>query len=105
MEYQVIYITAGDESEARKIGQILVGEKLAACVNYFPVKSIYRWKGAVEESAETALIVKTRAKLGEKVIKRVKQLHSYEVPCAVSWKIEQGNPEYLDWIRESTEKE
>jgi periplasmic divalent cation tolerance protein len=103
MDYRSIYITAKDESEARKIAQALVSEKLAACVNYFPIKSVYRWNEKIEEAGETALIAKTRAELVERVIRRVKELHSYQVPCVESWAIENGNPEYLEWIKESTE--
>ncbi len=102
MEFRSIYITAKDEAEARKISQALVSENLAACVNYFPVRSIYRWKGNIEESDEVALIAKTRRELVDRVIARVKQLHSYEVPCVVSWIIENGNPDFLEWIREET---
>ena len=105
MEYRSIYITAKDEPEARKIGKALVGEKLAACVNYFPIRSIYRWQGNIEEAEEIAIIAKTRAELVDRLIRRVKELHSYEVPCTVSWIIEKGNPDYLEWIRESTEQE
>jgi periplasmic divalent cation tolerance protein len=104
MEYRSIYITVRDEAEAKKLGQILVWEKLVACINYFPIKSIYWWKGDVEEAKEVAVIAKTRAELVDKLIERVKQLHSYSVPCVVSWIIDKGNPDYLDWIRESTEQ-
>jgi periplasmic divalent cation tolerance protein len=103
MEFRSIYITIKDETEAKNISQILLREKLVACVNYFPVKSIYRWKGDIEEAGEIALIAKTRAELVDKVIARVKQLHSYSVPCVVSWIIDKVNPDYLDWIKESTE--
>jgi periplasmic divalent cation tolerance protein len=72
-------------------------------VNYFPVQSIYRWKGKIEDASEIALIAKTRAELVESVTRRVKELHSYQVPCVESWVIENGNPEYLEWIKESTE--
>jgi periplasmic divalent cation tolerance protein len=104
MEYRSIYIVAKDEIEAKNIIHFLIREKLVACVNYFPVKSVYWWKGNVEEAKEVALIAKTESKLVERVIERVKQLHSYEVPCVVSWVIEKGNPQYLEWIRESTEQ-
>jgi periplasmic divalent cation tolerance protein len=104
MEYRSIYLTVRDEAEARQIGQALVGEKLAACVNYFPIQSIYWWKGKVEENAEFALIAKTRADLVENVIERVKELHSYAIPCTVSWIIEKGDPSCLAWISESTEQ-
>jgi periplasmic divalent cation tolerance protein len=105
MEFRSVYITVKDETEAKKISQLLVREKLVACVNYFHVKSVYWWKDDVEESGEIALMAKTRLELVEQVITRVKQLHSYEIPCVISWIIDQGNPDYLDWIRESTEQE
>jgi periplasmic divalent cation tolerance protein len=104
MEFRSIYITAKDEIEARKIGLALVSERLAACVNYFPVKSIYRWQGSIEEASEMALIAKTSSQRVEPLIERVKQLHSYQTPCIVSWPIDEGNLPYLDWIKESTER-
>ena len=102
MQCHSIYITTKDEEEAKRIGKTLVEEKLAACVNIYPVESIYRWEGNIEEDIEAAMLVKTKAGLVEKVISRVRELHSYEVPCIVSLPIEKGNPEYLKWIEEST---
>ena len=102
MKYCVIYITTRDEAEAREIGRRLVEEKLAACVNFHPVQSVYRWEGGIEAGGEIALLVKTRAELAERVIERVKALHSYEVPDIVSLPIEKGYPPYLRWIEEST---
>ena len=102
MPYCSIYITAKDEDEARKIGKTLVKEKLAACVNIHPIKSIYRWEGGIEEEGEVAMLVKTKAELADEVIRRVKELHSYEVPCIVSLPIDKGYPDFLNWIKEST---
>ena len=101
-DYRSIYIVAKDEEEAEKITHFLIREKLVACMNYFPIKSVYWWKGDIEESREVAMIAKTRADLADRVIEQVKQLHSYEIPCVVSWIIEKGNPAYLAWIKEST---
>lgn len=102
MQYYLIYITTKDEEEARKIGKTLVVEKLAACVNIRPIESIYRWGGEIREESEIAMLVKTKAKLVDEVIKRVKELHSYEVPCIVSLPIEKGYPDFLKWINQST---
>lgn len=104
MEYRSVYITARDEPEARRLGHTLVWEKLAACVNYFPIKSIYWWNEKVEESAEVALIAKTRAELVDDVIKRVKELHSYQIPCTESWVIEKADPDCAKWVEESTQE-
>lgn len=74
--YKSVYITARDESEAEKIASTLVEEKLAACVNVFPIKSIYRWKGEIQREKEVAMLVKTKDELVDKIIKRVKELYS-----------------------------
>ena len=102
MGYYSIYIIAKDEEEAKRIGKTLIKEKLAACVNIHPIKSIYRWEGQIQEEDEVAMFVKTKSELANKVIKRVKELHSYEVPCIVCLPIEKGYPDYLKWIEEST---
>ncbi len=102
MPYCLVYTTTGDQAEAQKIGRTLVEEKLAACVNIHPIQSIYRWQGKIEEAREVAILVKTRAELADKVIERVKELHSYEIPDIISWPIERGYPDFLRWLEEST---
>lgn len=101
--FSIIYITAGDMAEARMIGRKLVEERLAACANIFPITSIFRWKGGIDEANEFGIIVKTRSDKVKEIEKRVKELHSYEVPCVVSFKIEEGSAQYLNWIDESVE--
>ncbi len=102
MQYRLVYITTKDEEEAREIGRVLVGERLAACVNIHPIKSIYRWEGEIEEADEVALLAKTRAHLIDMVVSRVREMHSYEVPCIISLPIEKGYPDFLKWIDRST---
>lgn len=106
MQYRIIYITTENEEEAARIGKKLVEEKLIACVNIIqPIRSIYREGPEIRDEKEVAMICKTRADLVDKVIKRVRELHSYEVPEIISLPIEKGWPEYLKWIDQSTEKE
>lgn len=102
--YKLIYITAATKKEAEKIAQILVKERLAACVNIFPIKSIYRWKGKIIKEREIALAVKSKGKLVKKIIKRVKEIHSYRVPEIISLPIEKGERKFLNWIDEETKK-
>jgi len=78
-----------------------VEERLAACANIFPINSIFRWKDNIEDAEEFGIIIKTKTIKVRDVEKRVKQLHSYEVPCIVSFKIGSGSEEYLKWIGES----
>ncbi|MFC1938682.1 divalent-cation tolerance protein CutA [Chloroflexota bacterium] len=101
-QYCLVYITTKDEEEAEKIGKALVSERLAACANLHPIKSIFRWQGQISQEDEVALLAKTKAELANEVISRVKELHSYEVPCVIVLPIEKGNPDFLAWLSQST---
>jgi len=100
----IVYITAKDLEEARKIGRSLVENKLAACINIFPkIENIYKWKGKITEDTEVALIAKTRKDRIDPLIKHVKSIHSYETPCIVSFDITAGNKDFLDWINDEVQ--
>ncbi len=100
--HRLVYVTTASKKEAENISRTLVEEKLIACANIFPIRSIYLWKEKVQKEEEVAMFIKTKAKLVDEVIKRVKELHSYEVPCIVSLTVEKGYIEFLKWIDEST---
>ncbi len=99
---KLMYVTVKNEEEAKEISTTLVEEKLVACVNMFPIKSIYRWQGKVEHSDEFGMIMKTKDELVEDVIKKVKELHSYEVPCVISFDVGKGNPSFIQWVNDLT---
>ncbi len=95
----VVLITVGSEQEARKIAELLVNARKAACVNIVPrVNSLFRWEGKIESARESLLLVKTRASLLPEIIALVKQAHSYEVPEIIALPIIDGSREYLKWL-------
>jgi len=103
MATRFIYVTTANSEQAKTIGETLVQERLVACANILaPMSSIYWWQGAIQRDTEAVLIAKTRAELVERVIARVKALHTYTVPCVVSLAIEQGNADFLGWIEAET---
>lgn len=103
MALSLVYITARDRAEARKIGSALVRERLAACVNILgAIESVYRWKDRVRNDREVALIAKTRAARVPALVRRVRALHSYEVPCVVALPIRGGNAAFLRWVESET---
>ena len=105
MSAHVIYVTAKDTEQAHAIGRTLVQERLVACVNIVaPVTSLYWWEGKVQEDQEAVMIAKTRADLVDAVIERVKTLHDYDCPCVVSWAIQAGNDDYLQWVANETRR-
>jgi periplasmic divalent cation tolerance protein len=102
--FYIVLVMAKDLAEARHIGERLVEERLVACANVVPgVDSTYRWKGKVERASEALLLMKTSSEKLDRLISRVKELHSYEVPEVLALPIERGSPEYLKWLKESLE--
>jgi periplasmic divalent cation tolerance protein len=104
MKFNLVYITAKDKDEARKIGGELVKERLAACVNILDnMNSMYWWEGKVQDDNEAVLIAKTKESLVKELITKVKSLHSYSCPCIISLPILDGNKEYLNWLEKETQ--
>ena len=98
-EISIVFVTAGNEEEAAKIGRTLVKERLGACANIVPrVRSIYRWKGEIYDEQECLIIIKTRTSLFPALEKRVKELHNYEVPEIISFPVARGLPQYIEWV-------
>ncbi len=100
---KLIYCTTADVMEARKIANMILEEKLAACVNIFPeVESIYRWKNRIETDKETALFIKTIDEKVATTIKRIQELHSYDVPEIIVVPLVDGLKDYFDFLKQET---
>ena len=98
-----IYVTTGSMEEARTIGNKLVSDRLAACVNIIDnVSSMYWWEGEIQDDKEVILIAKTKESLVPELVEKVRSMHSYSCPCIVSLPILNGNRAFLDWVVEET---
>ena len=103
MSVCMVYITAESMEDAEIIGRNLVSRRLAACVNIISnMKSIYQWEGKIETGNEVVIIAKTKKVLVNELTEHVKNLHSYDTPCVVSLPIEDGNRDFIQWIRDET---
>ena len=101
-KYIVVLVTVGNKKEAKKITDKILNERLAACVNAVPnISSHYWWKGKLQSSKESLLIIKTNKNLFEKLKKSIKKIHTYTVPEIIAMPIIAGNKDYLSWIDES----
>ena len=98
--FKVVFVTTA-EADGPKIAEALVKKNVAACVNIMPIRSIYRWKGKIEDDKENLLIIKTKDKKMEQLKKTIKEIHPYEVPECIVLSIEDGLPDYLNWIDET----
>ncbi len=103
MTAQLVYMTMGSLEEARRIGRVLIEERLAAAVNIITgVTSIYRWHGAIHEADEVVVVAKTRQDRLGALTARVLEMHAYECPGVVAIPVAGGSEPYLRWIAAET---
>ncbi len=98
----ILYTTWPDAEMAQVCASAAVEARLAACANLLaPMRSIYRWGGAVQTEAETPMLLKTTAAAARPLRDLILERHPYETPCILALPaLAQGsNPAFLDWIR------
>ena len=103
-DYKLFYMTCKNKVEANKIAYALVKKDLVACANIISnIKSYFKWNNKkINALKESILIGKTVKKNINKIILYVKKISSYDCPCIVFVDIENGNKEFLSWIKSST---
>ena len=101
--YIQISTTAPSKEEAEKIASMLVGAKLAACVQVIgPVISTYWWEGKIETAQEWLCIIKSRTPLYREIQAAIKKHHPYQVPEILATPVLKGSRDYLTWVRNTT---
>ena len=100
--FVVVTTTIDRRVRAEKLARQIVARRLAACVQYTAIHSVYRWKGSVESTGEFLLAAKTRASLAKELVRFVRSVHPYELPEVVVTPIAGGLKEYLDWVESET---
>jgi periplasmic divalent cation tolerance protein len=99
---RIVLTTTANPDEAARLGRTLVEEKLAACATLIPaVQSIYRWKGEIESSTETLLMLKTGPEQLAALEARLHELHSYETPEFLVLDVDAASQPYLNWLQAS----
>ncbi len=94
-----VYVTHPDADAALALGRRLVEEGLAACANVLSgMRTVYHWRGRIEDGNEAVMILKSRADLTVALQARIVSEHPYECPCVVILPVIGGLPDYLDWI-------
>lgn len=101
-DYGVVLVTVDTQDSAQAIASALVGDRLAACVNLYPIHSVYTWEGKVEQAAEWQLVIKTDLALFSQIETALGMLHPYEVPEILALPIQQGTAPYMAWMAETT---
>ena len=98
----VVFMTAANGEEAARLADMLVGARLAACVQILPeIESVYRWKGAIRRESEVLLLAKSTSDKFEELDREVRAIHSYETPEIVALPSSAISEPYLKWLNES----
>ena len=98
MDNLVVLTTTDSTEAANELARSIVEARLAACVQVLPIRSVYRWEGAVQDDAEVLLLVKTRADVYEALEAFIKARHTYDTPEIVALPIIAGSRAYQEWI-------
>jgi periplasmic divalent cation tolerance protein len=95
----VVLTTCDSEKQAEQLAHTLVDQQLAACVNILPkARSIYRWEGKIEDSAEWLLMIKSRRDLFTALRAEIQKIHTYEMPEVIAIPVVDGSEAYLNWL-------
>lgn len=98
----VALLTASNGEEAGRLAEMMVGSRLAACVQILPeIESVYRWEGEVRREHEVLLLAKTTAARFPALAREVRALHSYETPEIIALPVAAASAPYLKWVVES----
>ena len=103
-KFVTVITTANSIDECKKIAKSLIEDKLAACVQFFPITSCYMWEEKFQTEPENLILIKTSSHLYTQVEKSIKEIHSYTTPEIICLDIHRGSNEYLGWIQQMTKR-
>ena len=98
----IVNTTVATKAEAHKLADAILESRLAACVQFTPIHSVYRWKGKLESTPEYLLLAKTRAAHTADLMAFIKRHHPYEVPEILAAPVTAAYGKYREWIEEET---
>jgi len=99
--FVIILVTCGSKAQARGIAAGLLKKRLVKCANIIAgVESRFRWKERIDRARETIVLLKARKGDFRTIERRIRCLHSYEVPEIIALPILQGSRDYMRWLDE-----
>lgn len=101
----LIFVSFESNEDAERTANYLLDNKLAACIEIFPVKNYYIWEGKKQKNDEFTGIIKTDNEFFSKVEKALKEILPYEIPQIIEIKTSNINESYLKWVKKTLEIE
>ena len=100
-EMLLVFTTFANEADAERVTRALLDERLIACANLLPARSLYRWKEKIEDQREIVTLMKTRKQDWTVLLSRLHELHPYETPECIAVRVAAGAPRYMAWLEEA----
>jgi periplasmic divalent cation tolerance protein len=105
-EILLVFTTFEREEDAVRVVRALIEERLIACGNLLPgARSLYRWKGAIQDTREIVVLMKARKQDWTALQSRLHELHPYETPECIAVRVASGAPKYMAWLEAALEPE
>jgi periplasmic divalent cation tolerance protein len=98
----IVLSTFPSKASVANVANHVVTLKLCACVNFTEVRSIYSWRGKIQDQPEFIALFKTTTKSAKKLKAEIVKRHPYDVPEIVELKMSDVSKPYLSWLVEST---
>ena len=96
-----ILTTCKNTVEAKRIATMLLRLRLVACAKWWPIASLYWWKEKLRNDREVVLLCEAPKTHFAKIERLIRRVHSYAIPCMVSWDIQRGSKQYMRWLNAS----
>lgn len=96
----LVVTTTETKEHAEFLTRTLLEARLGACVQIFPIQSLYRWQGAIETAGEYRLEIKTLSRHYPALESLILWHHPYETPEIIAMPIAEGSAGYLEWLEE-----
>ena len=101
-KFIIIETTYPNLAKAKNLAKILLTQKLAACVQFLPIKSMYFWEEKICRDLEILVTIKTKSELYSSIEKIILKNHCYKIPQIIANTLNQGFQPYLSWIDSNT---
>lgn len=102
-DFLTVLTTTDAREKAEALARGVVEARLAACAQVSaPVTSVYRWQGAVEESTEWQVLLKTTTARYAELEAHLRAAHDYDEPEIIATPVTHGSAGYLAWVEGET---
>ncbi|PWB84216.1 MAG: divalent-cation tolerance protein CutA [Methylocystaceae bacterium] len=105
MDFCIVVTTTDTDESARRIAHAALDARLAACVQLFPIRSLYSWRGELRDEAEIFVQMKARVEDYDLLAEAIRAVHGYEVPEILRIDVADGDKAYLDWVALATARD